>query len=193
MEKAKIVLLGFVFSLIVFLLCIKSAFFEVENEKQRQVIDFLFGKDDHGLNFSKSEIEHLIEVKGFVFIGRILLFCLLASFLGFLIVGIANRKEQLFLYGGIFGAVILLFGFVAMLGFDQSFELMHRLFFKTQWRFSEDSLLIKTFPYEFFIERAKMILFRFSVFVISCFAISFLLRRVSAVHRKACYFLKRLS
>ncbi|MBW2979675.1 DUF1461 domain-containing protein, partial [Candidatus Woesearchaeota archaeon] len=132
-------------------------------------------------------------VKGFVFIGRILLFCLLASFLGFLIVGIANRKEQLFLYGGIFGAVILLFGFVAMLGFDQSFELMHRLFFKTQWRFSEDSLLIKTFPYEFFIERAKMILFRFSVFVISCFAISFLLRRVSAVHRKACYFLKRLS
>ncbi|MBW2979667.1 hypothetical protein KY307_03395, partial [Candidatus Woesearchaeota archaeon] len=75
MEKAKIVLLGFVFSLIVFLLCIKSAFFEVENEKQRQVIDFLFGKDDHGLNFSKSEIEHLIEVKGFVFIGRILLFC----------------------------------------------------------------------------------------------------------------------
>ena len=193
MEKAKIVLLGFVFSLIVFLLCIKSAFFEVENEKQRQVIDFLFGKDDRGLNFSKAEIEHLIEVKGFVFIGRILLFCLLASFLGFLIVGIANRKEQLFLYGGIFGAVILLFGFIAMLGFDQSFELMHRLFFKTQWQFGEDSLLIKTFPYEFFIERAKMILFRFSVFVVSCFAISFLLRRVSAVHRKARYFLKRLS
>ena len=193
MEKAKVMLLGFILSLIAFLLCIRSAFFEVENEKQRQIIDFLFGKNDRGLNFSKAEIEHLIEVKGFVFIGRILLFCLLASFLGFLIVVIADRKEQLFLYGGIFGAVILLFGFVAMLGFDQSFELMHRLFFKTQWRFSEDSLLIKTFTYEFFIEKAKMILFRFSVFVISCFAISFLLRHVSAVHRKARYFLKHLS
>jgi len=193
MEKAKVVMLGFILSLIAFLLCIRSVFFETENEEQKQIVDFLFGKSDYGLSFSKAEIEHLIEVKGFVFVGRILLFCLLASFLGFLIVGIANRKEQLFLYGGIFGAVILLFGFVAMLGFDQSFELMHRLFFKTQWQFGEDSLLIKTFPYEFFIERAKMILFRFSVFVVSCFAISFLLRRVFVVRHKARYFLKRLS
>ncbi len=195
MEKAKVALLGFVFSLIVFLLCIRSVFFETENEKQKQVVGFLFGKSSYsalaGLNFSKAEVEHLLEVKGFVFIGRILLFCLLAFFFGFLIVDIANRKERLFLYGGISGAFILLFGFIAMLSFDQSFELMHGLFFKTQWQFGENSLLIKMFPYEFFVERAKMILFRFSVFVVSCFAISFLLRRVFAVRRKARYSLKR--
>lgn len=104
MGKKEIVL-AFLFSVIVFLVCVRSVFFDVDAEQQK-VVDFIFGKADLKEGFSKAEVEHLVEVKSIVFIGKIFLWVLLVLFcVGLLFV--EDRKAILF-YGGIFGAIFLL-------------------------------------------------------------------------------------
>jgi uncharacterized membrane protein len=63
-----------------------------------------------------------------------------------------NLGKSLF-YGGIatVSAVVVLF--LAALNFDWLFTVFHSLFFRTQWQFPADYLLIQLFPQQFFVSK----------------------------------------
>lgn len=122
---------------------------------QQNGIDFLSGKEDLMLNYTSSEISHMNDVK------RVINYLDYAFYLSLLIcTGIITwyRKDQklvrkLLFYGGIFTT-----GFLGLLliciffGFDSTFNVFHKIFFpQGNWIFPIDSLLIQTFPLEFFI------------------------------------------
>ena len=176
MEKK--VVLGALLSFVVFLLCFRSAFFDVENEAQKRVIDSLFafggGKDLSKMGFSDVEVEHLVEVKKWVSVGRLFLLASLSVFC-FGIAFVDVRK--VFFYSGVFGLCVFVLLGASLLLFDWSFVLMHKILFRTQWMFPEGSLLVKVFQYNFFVEKAKEIFFRFGLFVGLCFCSIFLLQR----------------
>lgn len=125
---------------------------------QQSWMNFFSGKDEEPqnyLNYTSAEISHMNDVR------KIMNFTDYAFYISLLIcTGIItghhrNREflKKAFLYGGIFTA-----GFLALLliciffSFDSAWGIFHRIFFpQGNWQFPAGSLLIQTFPIEFFI------------------------------------------
>ena len=116
-------------------------------------MDFLKG-DKLNLNYTANEVSHLEDVKSVMnFIDY--LFYLSLIIVTFIITYYKRNKKQLkklLKYGGITTLVSIgLILFFALFAFNSTFTIFHKIFFpQGNWLFPIDSLLIQTFPKEFF-------------------------------------------
>ncbi len=113
------------------------------------------------MNYTSLEMSHLDDVKKVMDTINFLLYGLLIIVL---IIITSQWKKKKFLVklcqdGGFstIGAVILL-SLAIILSFNITFTLFHLLFFSQgNWQFPADSLLIQTFPIEFFVRMSTWI------------------------------------
>ena len=139
-----------------------TLFFTGLTEAQQNTIDFLNNdKEELKLNYTASELSHLEDVKRVMKFVDVLFYTLLLT-LTLIITYYKNQKEQLrklFLYGGKTTIIVLaVFLLYTLLNFNDAFTLFHKIFFpQGNWMFAEDSLLIQTFPIEFFVGISRII------------------------------------
>lgn len=135
---------------------------------QEEVFQFLQGKEQLPAEYTALEKSHLEDVRQVMKWMDLALGIVLIIILS-LIVYLKNKDEVELLrkslqYGGIatmglIGALLLLIFF----DFTTIFTAFHQLFFpQGNWMFPADSLLIQTFPVEFFI-RVSQVIFLFTV------------------------------
>ena len=181
MAKAILFIGGVIFTVFLFLLGYKLVLLSSPlTIEQQQTIDYLKGKNElpqrqlplRGLpsiinendheqdepeikNYTEAEILHLEDVRAvmnkidYLFYGLLLLNIFLLSCF-------RNRKLELLKWlkaGSIIAIISAVAIFLAILfGFNYFFTLFHYLFFpQGNWLFPADSLLIKTFPPDFFM------------------------------------------
>ena len=122
---------------------------------QNKVMHFLQGKEELTLDFTAGELEHLQDVKTVMQGVTMAGYSLFIVVAGVLWLYRQEKKQLLKLawYGGISTiSVTLLFLLLTFVSFDFVFTLFHQLFFpQGNWIFPADSLLIQTFPLEFFV------------------------------------------
>ena len=158
MDKDRVFLVIFCIfiTLLVMLFSYKVALGTTElTENQQSTIDFLDNKVELELKYTSNEVSHLNDVKG-VMQGMDHLFYLSLVVVSFIITCYKKRKEvikKLFYYGGItslsVSGLMLVF---SLLSFNSTFTVFHKIFFpQGNWTFPIDSLLIQTFPIDFFI------------------------------------------
>lgn len=123
--------------------------------EQEHTLQFLEGKEELTLNYTAAEISHLDDVAQAMksaqiglFLSGIIILTLLFYF--------RRDKEQLLRllkYGGISTVTFILLILVALLlNFNSLFTVFHQLFFpQGNWQFAADSVLIQTFPQDFFM------------------------------------------
>lgn len=123
---------------------------------QQTTVDYLTGKSKSlDVKYGDDEISHLQDVRQVMWYSDIVLYILLLI-LTLTITFYKKDKEQLkklLKFGGwttiIFSGVVLL---ISTIAFKPLFTLFHLLFFpQGNWIFPLDSLLIQTFPQDFFI------------------------------------------
>ncbi|MBU1622896.1 MAG: DUF1461 domain-containing protein [Nanoarchaeota archaeon] len=143
-----------------------TLFFSNLSLEQEQTVDYLQDKSELGLNYTATEVSHLEDVKGVIkFIDYLFYFSLLGITL---IVTYYKKKwpeiKKLLFYGGITTVAFLLISLIiSIISFDFMFTLFHNIFFpQGNWIFASDSLLIQTFPIDFFVKKSQMI-FRISI------------------------------
>ena len=111
--------------------------------------------------FTELEISHLQDVKKVMKYADYLFYVLLLIMAVILTCHRKNKELifQLLNYGGKFTVITTIFlGIVSLLFFDLIFSLFHLLFFPHgNWLFAADSLLIQTFPLDFFVTVSRNI------------------------------------
>jgi len=157
MDKKKVFLVVFCVCLPLFLILFSykvNLFFTELNSEQQNVVNFLKYDEELRLNFTLDEVSHLEDVK---LLMKYLDYLFYALLLGLTLI-ITNFKRnteyirKLFLYGGIssVGGLLIVLLFVLFL-WNQTFTYFHMIFFpQGNWQFAFDSVLIKTFPIDFF-------------------------------------------
>mgnify|MGYP001600784828 FL=1 len=145
---------------------------------QEQTINFLQGKEELKANYTAAELSHLQDVQQimkWVDVAFTALF-LMVIFLAVMVLATnsktvrsktINSKEissqaewkKLVRWGGLVTvALVLVILLFLLLSFNTTFTLFHRLFFpQGNWLFPVESLLIQTFPLDFFVKIATMI------------------------------------
>ena len=158
MNKNKVFLITFCFFITIFLLLLsyKIALGTTElTENQDATIKSLVDNENLELNYTTNEQSHLEDVKK-VMNGLDYLFYLSLLVVTFIITIYKKKKDvikKLFYYGGIssliFSGIIMLF---SLLSFNFTFKIFHKILFpQGNWLFPVDSLLIQTFPIQFFV------------------------------------------
>ena len=184
MKKGTLFLVLFCISLPVFLLLFSyhsTLLFYPKSEVQKETISFVNGgRENMSINYTSSEISHLQDVRG-VTKGERYLF--IAVYLIVILIFGANMKNKFFSkkllrYGGITTAIImgiiLLFSLVS---FNEIFTLFHQLFFpQGNWMFAPESLLIQTFPFNFFTNIGIIIFLQTIILASFLIGLSFLLK-----------------
>ncbi len=160
----KFVLLLFCLFLPLFLMLFSykiTLFFVQLTPQQQQTIAFLQEKEELKLNYTAEEKSHLQDVQK-VMKNIDLLFYFLLLMLTLIFTYTRKDRQQLrklFLSGGVAAVILLLLLLVVIfVNFNYSFTIFHNIFFpQGNWLFSADSLLIKTFPPEFFVKISAFI------------------------------------
>ena len=147
--------------LLIFILLLSykvNLFLADKTMEQQQTIDYLQGKTykmNLALNFTEDERAHLDDVKQVVQKADYLFYLSLIILLFLVLFNYKNKAEfnRLLKIASIttliFLGIILIF---TLLSFNFSFAIFHSIFFpQGNWQFAADSLLIKTFPLEFFV------------------------------------------
>ena len=158
MNNYKLILIIFCIFLPIFLLLFSyKAVLELSDltEPQQDTMDFLENKQELNLNYTSLEASHLEDVKkvmnsiDYLFYLSLIIITLIITYYK------KNKKQlqKLIKYGGITTLIsiglILLF---ALFAFNSTFTLFHKIFFpQGNWIFPINSLLIQTFPIDFFI------------------------------------------
>lgn len=188
MDKVKVTLIIFCLSLPIFLLLLSYQLtlqFYPQTNNQQKTIAFVQDKITEAelmstLNYTSSELSHLYDVQEVMSVAEY--FFLIPFLTTITLLGINFRNKPLLnklpRYGGIATlistVIILLFLFVA---FNSSFTIFHQLFFpQGNWQFPSDSLLIQTFPLDFFIKIAFTIFLQALGWGILFIGVSFLFR-----------------
>ena len=158
MNKEKKLLVIFCISLPLLLLLlsykINLQFTELTIEQQN-AINYLDGKENLLEDYTKEEKSHMNDVK--LLIKKInYLFYFLLLIVSLILTYYKKDKKQIIKilrYGGITTVVsLLIFLLLIILSFEKTFIIFHDIFFpQGNWQFPIDSLLIQTFPIEFFI------------------------------------------
>ena len=177
MQREKIFLVIWCILLPLFLLLLSyklTLAFSFLTPAQDNVFQFLDGNEKLNQNYTATEISHLEDVVR-VMNGANIFWYASGTIILILSFYFWKDKEQLqkaLRYGGMatvaFIAVILM---AILVGFEEVFTLFHLLFFpQGNWQFAADSLLIQTFPLDFFImmgRRIFMLALAFGVMLIS--------------------------
>jgi len=136
-------------------------FFSDLTTAQENVFAFLEGKQELASEFTEREASHLEDVKKVMKYADHFFYLLLLMTTGIITY---YRKDKEFLlkscnYGGKATiAATVLFGVLAILFFDTVFTVFHEIFFpQGNWTFSAESLLIQTFPLDFFVTISRNI------------------------------------
>ena len=126
---------------------------------QENVFHFLAGKAELSSQFTAAETSHLEDVKVVMNYATDVFYALL---LGVTIIITYSRKDkkilsQLFEYGGKVTILsMLIIGGLSALFFEKVFTLFHALFFpQGNWLFAANSIIIQTFPQDFFISISR--------------------------------------
>lgn len=127
-----------------------------QTENQEQTLNYVLNREELNLNYTSLERSHLEDVKKVISVANYWFYLSLVIVAGMILYYLKDRfkLKKLFLWGGIttatmMGIIILL----AIISFNSSFTVFHQIFFpQGNWQFPADSLLIQTFPLEFFIE-----------------------------------------
>lgn len=163
-KSKKAVLIFFCFLFLVFLLLFSYKavlYFTDVTPTQKQVFNFLENKGELSEEYTKNEVSHLQDVKQVMKYADYALYALLLVIT--LTITYYKKDKQfvlkLFNYGGkVIVAAIILLGAFSLFFFEVMFTLFHKIFFpQGNWIFVPDSLLIQTFPLEFFIGISKNI------------------------------------
>lgn len=185
MKEKKILLIVFCVLLPIFLLLFsyKSILIFVDyNTEQQKVIDFLEGKEKLEADITALEIDHLNDVKE-VMKNLDLVFYFLLLVLTLIITYTYKNKpflKKLFFYGGITTlSFIFLFFILTLTNFNFIFTTFHQIFFpQGNWIFPTDSLLIQTFPLEFFVRISTKIFLLTIVFGIGFMLVNLALKKL---------------
>ena len=161
-NKIVVVLFCIFITSLLLLLSYKIALGTTElTENQDTTIKFLIDNENLELNYTSAEISHLEDVKK-VMNGLDYLFYFSLLIVTFIITIYKKKKDvikKLVYYGGItslaVSGIMMLF---SLLSFNFTFEIFHKLLFpQGNWLFPTDSLLIQTFPIQFFVTISKRI------------------------------------
>lgn len=158
MKKEKVWLILFCILLPLFLLLFSYktvSYFSLDEEQQESI------EGISSLEYTSAELSHMQDVSkvmrgaDFVFYGLLLILTLILTYYRKDI----KQTKKLLKYGGlttiIFVLVVLLF---SLTSFDYLFTLFHQFFFpQGNWTFESSSLLLQTFPIEFFISISRNI------------------------------------
>jgi integral membrane protein (TIGR01906 family) len=158
-NKDKLMLILFCVFITIFflLLSYKVALGTTElTENQEQTVSYLVDDTKLSLNYTANENSHLEDVQKVMNgLDYLFYFSLLVVTL---IITIYQKKrrdiiKKLFLYGGISSLSVSIFVLLfAIFGFNSMFTIFHKIFFpQGNWTFPMESLLIQTFPLQFFI------------------------------------------
>lgn len=184
MEKNKLFLIIFCISLPIFLLLFSyhsTLLFYPTTEPQANALAFINGAAQNlTLNYTNAETSHLQDVKG-VITGERFLF--IGSYLAVILLFALSMKDRSFAQkllrkGGIttliiMGAILLFL----ILGFNTLFTLFHQIFFpQGNWLFSPNSLLIQTFPIDFFINISLIVFIQTLILASFFIGVSYLLK-----------------
>ncbi len=151
--KWKVIMFSIVAIVFLVLLSFKIVLFLTPlTENQQQTVDYLHGKEELNIPYEEDAVSHMENVKKLFFYTDIVFYLSLLIVTGMFTY--YKRKGVEFLkYGGwttIVGLGSLLV--FALLGFNTLFTCFHKIFFpKGNWQFASDSLLIQTFPIDFFV------------------------------------------
>ncbi len=158
MDKKRLFLIAFCIFLPLFLLLFSYKgvlLFSVFTADQENTIGYLNNKEELKLDYTQTEISHLEDVKK-VMLGLDIFFYL--ALLAITLIWTYCKKDKLLaqkllFYGGIASLVLPLLVLIAsLISFNASFTAFHQIFFpQGNWSFPADSLLIRTFPLEFFV------------------------------------------
>jgi len=163
-QKNKLLLIIFCILLPIFLILFsyKIVLFNANlTSDQQNAINFLNDKEKLALNYTANEVSHLEDVKKVMnFFEIVFYFSLLI--LTLIITYFRRNKQQLrklFYYGGIVTvAVVLIKLIVVLLSFNFAFTIFHNILFpQGNWMFPMGSVLIQTFPLQFFINMSVWI------------------------------------
>ena len=166
MKKSWIILFCISLPLLIILFSYKiTLFFTPLEVNQQQTINYLEGGELQ-LNYTSAEVSHLKDVKGVIRLGDYLFYFSLLM-VTLIITYHKKKKEEikkLLFYGGISTvSFLLLMLIISIFNFDFVFAYFHKIFFpQGNWQFATESLLIQTFPREFFVEFSRM-MFRISI------------------------------
>ncbi len=128
---------------------------------QEKVFLFLEGKQELAAEFTELEKSHLGDVKGVMNYADYVFYALLAVLTVIVTLHKKNKQFLFYLldYWGKF--TLLIFGLTTILIFllfDAMFTLFHKIFFQQgNWQFAPDSVIIQTFPFEFFVNISRNI------------------------------------
>ena len=183
MKKDIVVVILFSISLFLFLLLFSyktTVLFASKTAAQENTINYLQGKEELTINYTPLEISHLQDVKtvmrdiNFIFYG-------LALVLTAIVIYYKKNKafiQRLLWCGGITSVLLILAKllFIVFL-FNVSFTIFHAVLFpQGNWQFPADSVLIQTFPQEFFVKIGRIIFLVAFLLGIGLFSISFYFR-----------------
>ena len=163
MDK-KVIRTVFSLFLVIFLLLFSyttTVYFIEKTSSQQQTIDYLYDRGELPSDYTASEKSHLEDVKDVMTYADYLFYISLAI-ITLLLTYFRKDKPELhrLLRIGSISAIISLAGILllVLLFFHQLFTAFHLLFFpQGNWTFPYNSLLIRTFPLQFFMKIGRMI------------------------------------
>ncbi len=150
--------------LFILLLSFKTTiFFTNYTLQQQNAVDYLNGKTELQGNYTAAERSHMEDVQKVFNKGNILFWILCLIIVGAFF-SIKNNKPEIIKIltksGIITISTVIIILIAVIFNFEITFILFHNIFFpQGNWQFPMDSLLIQTFPIQFF---TKMSIFVFS-------------------------------
>ncbi len=181
-QKGLPVLFCFIFPLLVLLFSYRITLAMTNlTENQQQVIDYLQNDAPLTLPYTAEERSHLEDVKDVMNVVDYFFYGIALVVLGTLFLFRHYQKDfhQLLWYSGLTTiGIILLIGILSLLSFNGLFTLFHQLFFpQGNWQFPAESLLIQTFPLDFFITISSRIFLTTLILGSLFILLSFILKR----------------
>jgi integral membrane protein (TIGR01906 family) len=123
------------------------------SEVNENIINYLKNKEDLKFNFTQEETIHMKDVKSLISKLNYIILILLLLIIIILIVNKENISKQLIISGAIPIVLIVLLYFI---DFNSLFITLHKLLFTNNyWLLPSNSLLIQTYPQEFFMNISK--------------------------------------
>ena len=125
------------------------------NEVNENLINYFNNKEELNFNYTEVEVIHLNDVKFLINLSRIIVYAL--GILILLILIIDRDISGILIISGIItiGIIILLF----LIDFNFLFTGFHKILFTNNyWLLSNNTLLIQTYPMEFFISFFKRLI-----------------------------------
>jgi len=124
------------------------------SQNQEFTFDYLLQNRPLLLNYTELELSHLQDVQRVMTFVNYLFYLSLLICTIIITATIKNKilRQRLFFWGGFSTIIVVILILIcSLVGFNSTFTIFHEIFFpQGNWIFPSDSLLIETFPLEFF-------------------------------------------